>query len=129
MFRRSPEAGVLYIENDFHGSGVNRIDSCLSFPEEKSKRWGLFRYSCFNNHHIFYSGEVSKKPERTLVGEPAALRSPTNAQGSWTGSIVILTLERRDGIGGQALSTPSPYRCFLFHFLINEFTRAIFNNS
>jgi hypothetical protein len=27
--RRSPEAGALFIEYDFHGSGVNRIDSCL----------------------------------------------------------------------------------------------------
>jgi hypothetical protein len=27
MHRRGPEAGVLRRENDFHGSGVNRIDS------------------------------------------------------------------------------------------------------
>jgi len=27
--RRGPEAGVLRREDDFHASGVNRIDSCL----------------------------------------------------------------------------------------------------
>ena len=32
--RRGHDAGVLRREDDFHGSGVNRIDSCL-FPLSK----------------------------------------------------------------------------------------------
>ena len=112
MFRRSPEVGVLYIENDFHGSGVNRIDSCLFSRKEKLKRWGLFRYSRFNIHHIFYSGEVFEKPMYTwgysqFYVPPQMPRVPGRYY-------VILTLERRDGIGGQALSTPLPTGAFYF---------------
>jgi hypothetical protein len=44
MFRRRPEAGVLYIENDFHGSGVNRIDSCL-FSRRKNQKDGGYSYT------------------------------------------------------------------------------------
>ena len=32
--RRGPDAGVLRREDGFHGTGVNRIDSCL-FPQSK----------------------------------------------------------------------------------------------
>ena len=34
--RRGPEAGVFRIEDDFHGSRVNRIDSCLFIHSRKS---------------------------------------------------------------------------------------------
>ena len=81
--------------------------------EEKSKRWGLFRYSRFNNYHnFFYSGEVFKKTRTHTGGHSRSFAFPHKCPRFLDRYYVILALERRDDKGGQALPPPSPYRCF-----------------
>ena len=55
MPRRGPEAGVLRIEDDLHGSGVNRIDSYLFLQSRKR----------YDNH--FFSKKVSYKNTATAI--------------------------------------------------------------
>jgi hypothetical protein len=59
-----------------------------------------------------------KKPERTTGVSHPPLRLPPNAITPQKGNTSSSLLERRGGKGGQALSTPSSYLCFLFHTLI-----------
>jgi hypothetical protein len=118
MPRRGPGAGVLHIENDFHGSGVNRIDSCL-FPQSKNQKDGGYSGSHASITITFFTLVKCLKKTRTHTGgQPRSLGFPHKCPRFLDSYYFILALERREGISGQALSAPSPYRCFLFHFLI-----------
>jgi hypothetical protein len=55
--RRGPEAGVLCIEDNFHGTDVNRIASCL-FQQST-------RNYCYNGHPPFHARRTEKTAIRT----------------------------------------------------------------
>ncbi len=115
MPRRCPGAGVLYIENDFHGSGVNRIDSCL-FPQRKNQKNGGYSGTHASITLTFFTlVKCLKKPERTQGVNPATWGSPTNAQGSWTGSTVSSLLSA--GKVYVDRHCPLLYRTGAFYFI------------
>ena len=75
--RRGPEAGFHRIHYDFHGLGVNPIDSCLflqSKKNEKNKR----------NYSSFFSGRL--KVSTSVISEMPLI----NSKPSW----MILLLQR-----------------------------------
>ena len=86
MPRRGPGAGVLHIENDFHCSGVNQIASCLFSWRKNQKDGGYSGTHASITITFFNLVKCLKKPEHTPGVNPEPLRSPTNAQGSWTGT-------------------------------------------
>ena len=63
MPQRDLEAGVLRREDDFHGSGVNQIDSCLFLQSSNlglHRSWTFLLFLYKNSNSLIRMGEVSE---------------------------------------------------------------------
>ena len=64
MPQRDPEAGVLRREDDFHGSGVNQIDSCLFLQSSnlgRHRQLDLFTFFFIKIYAHYRNGGSQRK--------------------------------------------------------------------
>jgi len=79
-------------------------------------------------HHVRFMGNVLKKPERTPGVSPPPLRLPPNAI-QLEQVLRHHRSQRRGGMGGQALSPPSSYQCFVFHIIVKGILWSRYNGN